>query len=187
MTYNTGNSAWYNNPRKLSGGSRQPLLQSIYLQSIHLDPQSSSKCSYSMPGTRRPIYSAKLRRTDHGTCSCPPWAFDIPSSLLLRSRNQHSILPVANRMKLEERMLRRGDLWAHRQSRGVREFLNPGRTEGYICGVRTDRPMRLEQGWIRSARGLLCLRGGSRVWPAEICGVRYRKLRWRRRHPRRLW
>ena len=49
-------------------------------------------------------------------------------------------------MKLEERMLRRGDLWAHRQSRGVREFLNPGRTEGYICGVRTDRPMRLEQG-----------------------------------------
>ena len=190
MTYNTGNSAWYSNPRQLRSSSRQPLQQGIYLKNIHLDPQSSSKCSYSTLGTWRSIYSAKLRRTDHSTCSYLLRAFDVPSSLLLRSGNQYSILPAANRTKLEERMLRREIFGDFGKGWAVGEVLNrvvwKSRGVIFVEFVLIGRYV-----W---SKGELDRRKVYYIFAEvlefdlrEICGVRFRKLRWRRWHSRRLW
>ena len=92
-------------------------------------------------------------------------------------------------MKLEERMLRRGDLWAHRQSLGRRRVSEQGRLEelGVIfvefvligpCAWSKGEFDRREVYYVFAEVPEFDLR--------EICDVRHRKLRWRRWRPRRL-
>jgi hypothetical protein len=92
-------------------------------------------------------------------------------------------------MKLEERMLRRGGLWADRQSLGRRRVSEQDRLEepGVIFA---EFVLIGRSAWIKGEfdrhEVYYVFAEVPETDLREICGVRCRKLRRGRRHPRRL-